>query len=159
MIVPGGNIDAHNQAVHALKLCDMCYIKVESYKMPEHKVTYTLCTSNEIFLSLNILMELCFIILISYILQKTLCSKREVSCRYCKRQKVVTALSEHEVFCGNKTEQCNECYEWISLKDWDGHQNKAHGSCSKRFGDRSNVNSTLEIKGSLFFFYQFFIVI
>ena len=104
-------------------------------------------------------MEWYITILISYILQKTLCSKREVSCRYCKRQKVVTALSEHEVFCGNRTEQCNECYEWISLKDWDGHQNKAHGSCSKRFGDRSNVNSTLEIKGSLFFFYPFFLVI
>ena len=50
VIVPGGNIDAHNQAVHALKLCDMCYIKVESYKMPEHKVTYAPCSSNEIFI-------------------------------------------------------------------------------------------------------------
>ena len=140
----------------------MCYIKVESYKMPEHKVTYTLCSNNEIFF-IYILMELCILTIISFILQKTLCSKREVSCRYCKRQKVVTALSEHEVFCGNRTEQCNECYEWISLKDWDGHQNKAHGSCSKRFGDRSNVNSTLEIKGLYFFLlsvlYQNFIYI
>jgi hypothetical protein len=38
VVVPGGNIKAHNQEAHTLQLCDMCQIKVEAYKMPEHKV-------------------------------------------------------------------------------------------------------------------------
>jgi hypothetical protein len=86
-------------------------------------------------------------------LQRTLCSKRTLPCRFCSREKVVTALSEHESFCGNKTEQCKECYEWIALKEWDAHQNKLHGSFKKRFVERSGINSSLEIKGKVIKFY------
>ena len=59
----------------------------------------------------------------------------------------MTSLSEHENFCGNKTEQCTECYEWTMLKDWDAHQGKLHGSYKKRFAEGAGINSTLEVKG------------
>ena len=59
----------------------------------------------------------------------------------------MTALSDHESFCGGKTEQCRVCYEWIMLRDWDTHQSKLHGLIDRRFMDRSVVDNTLELKG------------
>ena len=60
----------------------------------------------------------------------------------------MTALSDHESFCGGKTEQCTECYEWIMLRDWDAHQSKLHGSINRRFLERSVINNKLELKGN-----------
>lgn len=91
-------------------------------------------------ISLNIMKRILFF-------QRTLCSKRTLPCRFCNRQKVVTALSDHESFCGGKTEQCTECLQWITLRDWDAHQNKIHGSSNRRFLERSVINSALESKG------------
>ena len=68
-------------------------------------------------------------------------------CKYCNVEKVVIELSDHESFCGGKTEQCHECREWILLRDWDSHQNKFHGSSDRRFRERSVVSTDVDLKG------------
>ena len=84
-----------------------------------------------------------------FVLQRALCSKRTLPCKYCNRPKVVTAHSDHESFCGRKTEQCKVCYEWIMLKNSDSHQSKLHGSIVGRFmDDRAVVFNRLELKGN-----------
>ena len=73
--------------------------------------------------------------------QKTLCSKRILSCKYCEAEKVAGELTEHELSCGNKLEKCVECQDLVALREWDGHQSRFHGTHHRRFRERSVVST------------------
>lgn len=64
-------------------------------------------------------------------------------CKFCEQDVVVVELTAHEKMCGNRTEQCVYCKDWISLKDWDSHQSRFHGFSSKRFRERSVVRTAI----------------
>ncbi|XP_077996462.1 TRAF-type zinc finger domain-containing protein 1-like [Glandiceps talaboti] len=50
------------------------------------------------------------------------CSKREVICEYCELEMTFGELSEHQNFCGSRTEPCLKCNRYIMLKDLKKHE-------------------------------------
>ena len=50
-----------------------------------------------------------------------------------------TLVSEHENYCGSRTEQCPECNDYVMLKDWEKHQSMRlyHGKTIRPFIMRS----------------------
>ena len=50
-------------------------------------------------------------------------------------------VSEHENYCGSRTEQCPECNDYVMLKDWEKHQSMRlyHGKKVSRFQKRAFV--------------------
>ena len=43
-------------------------------------------------------------------------------CQYCELEFPQAKLSEHEHYCGSRTEQCPECSDYVMLREWDKHQ-------------------------------------
>lgn len=72
---------------------------------------------------------------------KTLCSKRLLRCKYCECEKVAHNLTEHELSCGLRFENCPHCGEAVALREWDTHQARFHGLKQRRFRDRSVVSN------------------
>ena len=57
-------------------------------------------------------------------------------CQFCKLEFPQRELSEHENYCGSRTEQCPECQDFVMLREWDKHQSMRlyHGKyCSLFF--------------------------
>ena len=50
-----------------------------------------------------------------FILQKTLCSKRTLVCKYCGQGKLAMEMSDHETYCGSRTERCDRCPDWVNF--------------------------------------------
>ena len=46
------------------------------------------------------------------------------------------SLSEHEGYCGCRTEKCEECGEFIMLKNWELHVNSNHGFIKLKDGKK-----------------------
>ena len=51
-----------------------------------------------------------------FILQKTLCSKRTLVCKYCGQGKLAMEMSDHETYCGSRTERCDRCPDWVNFE-------------------------------------------
>ena len=78
----------------------------------------------------------------SIFFQKTLCSKRILMCKYCKAPKMAMEMSDHENYCGSRTERCDKCPDWVQLREWDSHQNRYHSNMQRRFRERSVIAQT-----------------
>lgn len=74
--------------------------------------------------------------------KKTLCSKRILMCKYCKAPKMAMEMSDHENYCGSRTERCDKCPDWVQLREWDSHQNRYHSNMNRRFRERSVIAQT-----------------
>lgn len=75
-------------------------------------------------------------------LQKTLCSKRKLICKYCNAAKMAMEMSDHETYCGARTERCDRCPDWVQLREWDSHQSRYHSNVQRRFRERSVIAQT-----------------
>ena len=80
--------------------------------------------------------------LASYLLQRTLCSKRKLICKYCSQAKMAMEMSDHENYCGSRTERCDRCPDWVQLREWDSHQSRFHSNIQRRFRERSVIAQT-----------------
>ena len=74
--------------------------------------------------------------------QKTLCSKRKLICKYCNLPKMAMEMSDHETYCGIRAERCDQCPDWVQLKEWDSHQSRYHATVNRRFRERSVIAQT-----------------
>ncbi|TRY70142.1 hypothetical protein TCAL_10013 [Tigriopus californicus] len=72
--------------------------------------------------------------------KESLCSERPIECRFCHLDMPSKKLSEHEDYCGSRTEKCPQCSDYVKLKDWDEHEKMtlyhelAQKPCSQVFG-------------------------
>ena len=48
------------------------------------------------------------------------------------------SLAEHENYCGSRTEKCEQCGEFIMLKNFDIHINSNHGFIKLKDGKSSS---------------------
>ena len=74
--------------------------------------------------------------------KKTLCSKRKLICKFCHQPKMAMEMSDHENYCGSRTERCDRCPDWVQLREWDSHQNRYHSNMQRRFRERSVIAQT-----------------
>ena len=51
-------------------------------------------------------------------------------------------MSDHETYCGSRTERCDRCPDWVQLKEWDSHQSRYHANALRRFRERSVIAQT-----------------
>ena len=51
-------------------------------------------------------------------------------------------MSDHENYCGSRTERCDRCPDWVQLREWDSHQNRYHSNMQRRFRERSVIAQT-----------------
>ena len=51
-------------------------------------------------------------------------------------------MSDHETYCGSRTERCDRCPDWVQLKEWDSHQSRYHSNVQRRFRERSVIAQT-----------------
>ena len=51
-------------------------------------------------------------------------------------------MSDHENYCGSRTERCDRCPDWVQLREWDSHQNRYHSNMNRRFRERSVIAQT-----------------
>jgi hypothetical protein len=51
-------------------------------------------------------------------------------------------MSDHETYCGSRTERCDRCPDWVQLKEWDSHQSRYHSNAQRRFRERSVIAQT-----------------
>lgn len=72
------------------------------------------------------------------------CGKRPVPCQYCEMSLPREKMTEHEEFCGSRTEFCHKCSRYILIRDLQNHEN----SCDRGASDRS-VSLPCEFCGSL----------
>ena len=72
-------------------------------------------------------------------------------CQFCKLEFPNRQLQEHEDYCGSRTEQCEECGDFVMLRDWEKHQNmrlyhelakKPSSEVFKRDDSRTRTTST-----------------
>ena len=63
-------------------------------------------------------------------------------CKYCKAPKMAMEMSDHENYCGSRTERCDRCPDWVQLREWDSHQNRYHSNMNRRFRERSVIAQT-----------------
>lgn len=54
-------------------------------------------------------------------LEKT-CRKRKIHCKHCQLRYPVDDHQQHEYECGSRTEQCENCFQYIKLMDFEDHQ-------------------------------------
>jgi len=59
--------------------------------------------------------------------QESMCSKRTTLCKFCATHVEMGKLTEHENYCGSRTDKCEQCGEFIMLKNFDIHINSNHG--------------------------------
>ena len=62
------------------------------------------------------------------------CGKRPIPCRYCEISLPRERMTEHEEYCGSRTEWCPKCSRYVLIKDLRGHEK----SC-----DESSRNAVL----------------
>ncbi len=107
---PRSQLQRHQQEAHSTKECDWCSQEMAPLHIVSHKVrkgTY----------------EVCILLWITDLrFQKSSCPKRPVFCSYCKLEFTARDCSDHESYCGSRTEQCPECKDFVMLKDWEEHQ-------------------------------------
>ena len=51
-------------------------------------------------------------------------------------------MSDHETYCGSRTERCDRCPDWVQLREWDSHQSRYHSNVQRRFRERSVIAQT-----------------
>lgn len=51
-------------------------------------------------------------------------------------------MSDHETYCGARTERCDRCPDWVQLREWDSHQSRYHSNVQRRFRERSVIAQT-----------------
>lgn len=49
------------------------------------------------------------------------CLHRLQACQFCKLRKKLVDLPAHEDYCGSRTEKCQKCARFITIKDWAEH--------------------------------------
>eukprot|EP00092_Neocalanus_flemingeri_P014217 GFUD01015337.1.p1 GENE.GFUD01015337.1~~GFUD01015337.1.p1 ORF type:complete len:1160 (-),score=218.81 GFUD01015337.1:340-3819(-) len=59
--------------------------------------------------------------------QASMCSKRTTLCKFCATHVEMGNLTEHENYCGSRTDKCEQCGEFIMLKNFELHINSNHG--------------------------------
>lgn len=59
--------------------------------------------------------------------QASMCSKRTTLCKFCATHIEMGNLTEHENYCGSRTDKCEQCGEFIMLKNFDLHIESNHG--------------------------------
>lgn len=59
--------------------------------------------------------------------QASMCSKRTTLCKFCATHVEMGNLTEHENYCGSRTDKCEQCGEFIMLKNFDLHIDSNHG--------------------------------
>ena len=67
---------------------------------------------------------------------------RTLICKFCSQGKTAKEMSDHETYCGSRTERCDRCPDWVQLKEWDSHQNRYHANVHRRFRERSVIAQT-----------------
>jgi len=61
----------------------------------------------------------------------SICLKRTTLCKFCATHVEMGNLTEHENYCGSRTDKCEQCGEYIMLKNFDLHIERSHGSIKK----------------------------
>ena len=61
------------------------------------------------------------------------CPERRRPCDFCKLDHPARELEDHEGYCGSRTERCEDCGDFVMLRDWERHQQMAlyHGKSKK----------------------------
>jgi len=127
------SMQLHKMEFHTLRVCDQCQVSIEAYKLPEHKIhSCRVCDQCQVSIEAYKLPEH----------KKTLCSKRKLICKYCNLPKMAMEMSDHETYCGIRAERCDQCPDWVQLKEWDSHQSRYHATVNRRFRERSVIAQT-----------------
>ena len=43
-------------------------------------------------------------------------------CKFCHLDQAFKTIEEHEDYCGSRTEKCDQCGDFVKLKDWEKHE-------------------------------------
>ncbi|MQL94614.1 hypothetical protein Taro_027264 [Colocasia esculenta] len=118
--VPSSNIDLHFAfCFRNLEKCRICDDMIPKKNMDEHyhnshaPVDCSLCSQ-------TIERELLDIH------RGEKCPQRIVTCEYCEFPLPAVDLSKHQEVCGNRTEYCNMCNQYVRLREWDEHEIRLH---------------------------------
>lgn len=57
----------------------------------------------------------------------TSCGRRVVPCAYCELELPHCEMSDHENYCGSRTERCDQCGELVMIKYQKLHLDSNHG--------------------------------
>ena len=49
------------------------------------------------------------------------CLMRTVECEFCEVSVPMVELSDHQEYCGSRTENCERCLQLVKLRDMDRH--------------------------------------
>ena len=76
------------------------------------------------------------------------CGKRPITCHYCELRLPRERMSEHQEFCGTRTEFCRKCSRYVLVRDFMDHDSACDGGINNRQHDLP-VSLPCEFCGSL----------
>ena len=76
------------------------------------------------------------------------CGKRPINCHYCELRLPRERMSEHQEFCGSRTEFCHKCSRYVLVRDFMDHDSACDGGINNRQHDLP-VSLPCEFCGSL----------
>ena len=76
------------------------------------------------------------------------CGKRPITCHYCELRLPRERMSEHQEFCGTRTEFCHKCSRYVLVRDFMDHDSACDGGINNRQHDLP-VSLPCEFCGSL----------
>lgn len=59
------------------------------------------------------------------------CGKRPIPCKYCEISLPRENMTEHEEFCGSRTEFCQKCSRYVLIKDLQNHEKSCDGDSTR----------------------------
>ncbi|KAJ7379763.1 factor 1, partial [Desmophyllum pertusum] len=59
------------------------------------------------------------------------CGKRPIPCQYCEISLPRERMTEHQEFCGSRTELCHKCSRYVLIRDFQNHEKSCDGSASR----------------------------
>ena len=118
--VPRSELADHDLEFHAEVKCPECQKKCENSALDDHKVTFNLSSfgrypADNRYKSHS-----------PRVFQKNDCPKRPKLCRFCELELKADTMSEHEHFCGSRTENCEVCNQLVMLKNQRMHEESGH---------------------------------
>ena len=76
------------------------------------------------------------------------CGKRPITCHYCELRLPRERMSEHQEFCGTRTEFCHKCSRYVLVRDFMDYDSACDGGINNRQHDLP-VSLPCEFCGSL----------
>ena len=63
------------------------------------------------------------------------CGKRPITCHYCELRLPRERMSEHQEFCGTRTEFCHKCSRYVLVRDFMDYDSACDGGINNRQHD------------------------